>query len=297
MWRLLATTIVLTAAVSLAGCTSTTSQSEQADQPAPVQLEPPSGALPADGSVKGGSDTSRLAQADREVITNGSMTVTADDPIAAAGDAVRIVEGAGGRVDARSETAPTAGNKGSATLTLRIPSAQLTRTIDKLKALGENPDVSISSVDVTVQVQDLEARIGALRASVDRLTALLTTATDTDTLIKLETALSERQGNLESMEAQQRSLADQVSMSSLDLALLSPEDAPAQTPDTFWTGLETGWAAFVGFIGFLLVSAGVLLPWVVVAAVAAGIAALMVRRVRARRLATLPAASTPAATE
>jgi hypothetical protein len=41
----------------------------------------------------------------------------------------------------------------------------------------------------------------------------------------------------------------------------------------------------------------VLLPWVVPAAVAAGIAALVVRRVRMRRLATLPAGSTPAATE
>jgi hypothetical protein len=278
--------MVLAAAISLAGCTSTSLTSEHSaadrgasDQGAPVQQEPQPGVLPADGSVEGGS---RLEQEDRDVITNGSMRVTADDPIEAATDAVRIVENAGGRVDARSETAPTTGNKGSATLTLRIPAAQLTRTIDDLKALGENPDVSISSVDVTVQVQDLDARIGALRASVDRLTALLTTATDTDTLIKLETAISERQGNLESMEAQQRSLADQVSMSSLELALVSPDDAPAPTPDTFWTGLEAGWAAFLGFTGFLLVSAGVLLPWVVVAAVVALVVLLLVRRRRTR---------------
>jgi hypothetical protein len=258
--------------------------------PEPAQLQPNGEAAPADGfsTDAGTTEGSRLVQEDREVITNGSMTVTADDPIDAATEAVRIVEGIGGRVDARSETAPSDQDQGSATLTLRIPSAQLTPTIDRLKALGDDPDVSISSVDVTVQVQDLDARIGALRASVDRLTALLSTATDTDTLIKLETAISERQGNLESMEAQQRSLTDQVSMSTLGLNLISSEDAPVQEPDTFWSGLETGWTAFVGFVGLLLVTAGVLLPWLGVAAVVAAVVWLVVRRRRTPRAPKAP---------
>jgi uncharacterized small protein (DUF1192 family) len=291
MRRILVSTILLAAAVSLAGCTSAGDMStidQTVPAPALPQPEQGDGLVPAQGfsSDTGTSEQSRLAQGDREVITNGYLTVTADDPIDAAGDAVRITERAGGRVDARSETAPTAHDKGSATLRLRIPSDRLTATIDELKALGEDPDLSISSVDVTVEVQDLDARIGALRASVDRLTALLTTATDTDTLIKLESAISERQGDLESMEAQQRSLADQVSMSTLDLNLISPEDAPVEKPDTFWSGLETGWAAFVGFVGFLLVAAGVLLPWLAVAAVIAAVVLLVVRRKRPPRTPT-----------
>jgi hypothetical protein len=291
MRRILVSTVLLAATVSLAGCTAASDVST-IDQtvPAPAQLQPNGEAAPADGFSSDASTTegSRFVEEDREVVTNGSMTVTADDPIDAASEAVRIVEGIGGRVDSRSETAPSERDQGSATLTLRIPSAQLTATIDRLKALGDDPDVSISSVDVTVQVQDLDARIGALRASVDRLTALLSTATDTDTLIKLETAISERQGDLESMEAQQRSLTDQVSMSTLGLNLISSEDAPVEEPDTFWSGLETGWTAFVGFVGFVLVAAGVLLPWLAVAAVVAAVVWLVVRRRRARRAPTAP---------
>jgi len=177
-------------------------------------------------------------------------------------------------------------------LTVRIPTSSLTATLDKLKALGKTENVALTSVDVTTQVQDLDARISALRASVDRLTALLSTATDTDTLIKLETAISERQGSLESLEAQQRGLADQVSLSTIELWLISEADAPVETPDTFWSGLVAGWAAFTGFLGFLLVAAGVLLPWIVLAAIAAGVTLLIVRRRRRASAAVIAAGAT-----
>jgi hypothetical protein len=257
----------------LAGCTaggSSASDSQAGSAAEPAQVAPETGTDTAAGD----------SAEDRQVITNGYVTLTADDPIAAAADAVALVEAAGGRVDARSETAPSDGDQGAASLTLRIPSAVLTETLEKLKELGVDDEVSLTDNDVTTQSQDLDARIGALRASVDRLTALLATATDTDVLIKLESAISERQGDLESMQAQQRSLADQVSLATLQLQLVSPADAPGKTPDTFLTGLETGWNAFTGFLGFVLVALGVLLPWVVAAGVLAFVVVTVIRRRR-----------------
>jgi len=302
MRRILLPTLIVAVAVSLAGCTAGTQTGVDSVSPADSQA-PQSESLPAPQS---GSSDSRfaeraegfegvpvpgaaVAEQDRSVVTTGTVTVTAEEPLEAATDAVRIVEFAGGRVDARTETAPQKGDRGSATLTLRIPTASLTATLDKLKALGKTENVALTSVDVTTQVQDLDARISALRASVDRLIALLATATDTDTLIKLETAISERQGNLESLEAQQRGLADQVSLSTIELWLISEADAPVETPDTFWSGLLAGWAAFTGFLGFLLVAAGVLLPWIVLAAIAASVTLLIVRRRRRAAAATVAA--------
>ena len=235
-----------------------------------------------EGAAAGDAATAALVPQDRAVVTSGTATVTADDPLAAATEAVRIVEGAGGRVDARTESAPTENDEGSANLTLRIPSSVLTATLDDIKKLGKLEDIALNSVDVTTQSQDLDARISALSASVDRLTALLASATDTKVLIELESAISERQGNLESMQAQQRSLADQVSMSTIDLALISVTDAPVAQPDTFWSGLAAGWGALTGFVGFVLVAFGVLLPWIVVAGIAAAVALLVIRRRRAR---------------
>ncbi|WP_411698164.1 DUF4349 domain-containing protein [Conyzicola sp.] len=298
MRRILLSTALLAAAVSLAGCTTSQSSSEQSapavsepgvSEPGVSEFAPSEAVVPGDSGGSRAADAAApqsLAEATRSVVTTGTMTVTADDPIAAATDAVRIVEGAGGRVDARTENAPTENTNGSATLSLRIPSASLTATLDELKALGDTEHVALNAVDVTAQAQDLDARISALRASVDRLTALLATATDTKVLIELETAISERQGNLESMEAQRRSLADQVDLSTIELSLISVTDAPVDEPDTFVSGLVAGWAAFTGFVSFLLVAFGVLLPWIVLAGVAALVALLVIRRRRAEHAET-----------
>ena len=272
MKRILLPTVLLAVAVSLAGCTSSPST---VDQVAPMTGE---GSRTSDAASE-----ATLAEDSRSVVTTGSMTVTADDPIAAATDAVTIVEAAGGRVDARTENAPTENDNGSATLSLRIPSTSLTATLDELKTLGDAENVSVNAVDVTTQSQDLAARISALRASVDRLTALLATATDTKVLIELETAISERQGNLEAMEAQQRDLADKVALSSIELSLISPTDAPVTPPDSFWSGVLAGWTALTGFFGFVLVALGVLTPWLVLAGVLVVVALLVLRRRRATR--------------
>jgi hypothetical protein len=279
MRRILIPTVLLAAAVSLAGCT--TSQSA-VDEVAPATSD---GSRSADAASE-----AMLAEDTRSVVTTGMMTVTAADPIAAAGEAVTIVEAAGGRIDARTENAPTENNNGSASLSLRIPSASLNDTLDELKTLGDTENVSTNDVDVTTQSQDLDARISALRASVDRLTALLATATDTKVLIELETAISERQGNLEAMEAQQRDLADQVALSTIELSLISPTDAPVTQPDSFWSGLVAGWTALTGFFGFVLVALGVLTPWILLLGVAAVVALLVIRRRRSARAAAETAA-------
>jgi hypothetical protein len=225
------------------------------------------------------------AATDRQVITTGYVTLTVDDPQDAATEAIRITESVGGRVDGRNEYAPVNGDKGSATLTLRLPADTLTATLDKLKALGEVQEISLSSSDVTMVTQDLDARIKALSASIDRLLGLLATATDTDTLIQLETAISDRQAELESLESQRRYYADQVSLSTVTLNLVTEQIVPVEAPDTFLSGLQAGWDAFVGFFAGLLVALGVLLPWLIFAAVITVAVIVIVKRTRPRAVA------------
>ena len=208
----------------------------------------------------------------------------------AADDAVRITEQVGGRIDGRSEYAPQdEGDKGSATLTLRIPADSLTATLDKLRALGTVEEVSLNSSDVTMTTQDLDARISALSASIDRMLVLMSSATDTDTLIKLETAVSDRQAQLESLQSERRYYADQVSLSTVTLNLVAEYNAPVEEPDTFVSGLVAGWNAFVAFFAGLLVALGVLLPWLVLAAIITFVVIATVRWNRRRKAAVAPA--------
>jgi hypothetical protein len=230
------------------------------------------------------SDTDAVT-ADRQVITTGYVTVTVDDPMKAADDAVRIAEQAGGRIDGRNEYAPQDNtDKGSATLTLRIPADTLTATLDKLRELGTVQEVSLNSSDVTMVTQDLDARITALRASIDRMLVLQATATDIDSLIQLETAITDRQAELESLESQQRYYADQVSLSTVTLNLVSEYNGPVAEPDTFLSGLLAGWNAFVAFFAGLLVALGVLLPWLIFAGIITFVVIWIVRRNRKRKL-------------
>ncbi len=212
------------------------------------------------------------------------------DPLSAATTASSLVEAAGGRIDGRTETAAANGEAGSATLVLRIPAAKVTATIDALKKLGRADQIQLASADVTSQTQDLDARITAARTTIARLLQLESTATDTTNLIAIETAIGDRQGELESMEAQQRGLADQIAMSTITLALRSPAAAPAIKPADFWSGLGTGWSGFVAFWATVLVALGVLIPWLVLAAAATATTLLTRRSIRRRRRgATSPA--------
>ena len=283
--------VLVLSAASLAGCTASGMTSSDSSLPAmgapsvgTPEIAPDGGGVAesADGFVGRNADKSgQVTFEDRKVITTGKLNLTVESPTEAADEAVRIVEGSGGHIDERTEQPPVKGDKGSARLTVRIPSAKLTATLDDLKALGTLQDISISSQDVTAQARDLDARITALQTSVDRLLDLMSKATSTTDLITIESALSERQANLDALSAQKRSLDGLVELSTISVFLGSEADAPTETPDTFLSGLIAGWNAFVTVFTGALVVLGVLVPWLALASVA-GVIVLVIVRARAR---------------
>ena len=285
---------VVLSALLLVGCSSgaqnsslpnvSSGQGGQSDgmaEPAPFQ---------EDGAA------SEIAPDQRQVVTTGSVSLTVEDPIEAAEDALAITEKAGGRVDSRTESPGTDNQPASANLTLRIPSDKLDASLAELKELGTVNHVSLNASDVTQQTQDLDARITSLQTSVDRLLGLMSNATDTADLITIESALSERQSELESLQSQRDFLSDQVDYSTLTLELYAEGVVAPGAPDNFWTGVVAGWNALVATLGGLLVGLGVLLPWLLVLAVVGAIVLLIVRlSTRKRRMARAVTPAQPAA--
>lgn len=216
--------------------------------------------------------------ADRQVITTGNVTVTVTRPGATAQQLSRWVESIGGRVDDRSESGT--GDEASASLTVRVPSSQVTATVDRLRTYGTVDDVSIQNSDVTAQTKDLDARIGALQLSIDRLEAILTAAGSSNDVIKAEGALTQRQEQLESLQAERKGLADQVSLSTLSIELTPKAQAQSVEPGGFGGGLRDGWNALVSTVNAIVEAAGVALPWTAIGAVILVIARLVSRRRR-----------------
>jgi hypothetical protein len=236
------------------------------------------------------------ADADQALVVTGTIVITTDDPLGGAARATELTLAAGGRVDSRSEFAPRGGDAGSAWLELRIPADALEEVRTQLAELGTVDETNFTSVDVGTQQRDLETRITTLRTSIARYTSWLADADKTADLIQLESAIAERQNELEMLEAQQRSLADQVAMSTVSLELRSTALAPPpEGPSNFWEGLVFGWHGFVGFWAAIVVALGVVLPWLVVLGVGLVVTLLLVRRSRRAKAAALVGAATPEA--
>ncbi|WP_430867810.1 DUF4349 domain-containing protein [Demequina aurantiaca] len=278
-------------AAVLAGCSSSSdSDAAYVDSGADAEVAE-AGAEPAFADAESAQNP-QSPVADRSVIITGLMYMTVEDPIESADQAADIVQGAGGRIDARSETAPDERDGGSASLTLRIPSTDLDAVVDDLRDLGTVDQFSTDSYDVTTEVTDLDAQISTLRTSTARIEALLLEAKDIKDIITLENELDRRQAELEGLEARQRGLEDQVSMSTIALSLTTePVVVVDDAPETFWDGLVAGWNGLVAFISVALVIAGVLLPWLIIMGL---IALAIVLPIRARNARNRRRAAPPA---
>lgn len=220
----------------------------------------PGGALRDEAGDSASGDSKAAApEANREVITTGEINVSVMDPRAVAQKISAYAESIGGRVDSRTENGD--GDDASAFVTVRVPSTKVTATIDRLKTYGTVEDVSLQNEDVTAQSRDLDARIDALRVSIDRLEKIMASSDTSAELIKAETALTQRQEQLESLEAQRKQIADQVSLSTLSIDLSQKSRPDSVEPGGFKGGLTDGWNALVATVNNVVEVAGTLLPW------------------------------------
>lgn len=201
----------------------------------------------------------------REVITTGSATVVVKDTSASANRFTVWVEKHHGRVDGRTESRDDAGHT-SATLTIRVPGKYVSAAVRELRENGTVKAVDLQRDDVTAEGRDLDARIKALQISVDRLERILAQAGSSREVIEAETALSERQQELESLQTERRSLSDQVSLSTIDVSFVQESKPGSVAPGGFRGGLIKGWNALVDTVNAIVTAAGAALPWLGVAA-------------------------------
>lgn len=276
MRRIIAPT-VLALGLVLAGCGSTSYDAGGA--PAPENHAAPEG---ADGSAAQDAEPGE-SQADRHVIATGDMRVITDSPAEAADDIAQHGESRGGYVETREEWSDQ-GGEAVVDMTVRVPADEFEQLMTDVAGVGEVAQRSQSAEDVTGTVQDLDARISALEVSTERLEGIMSEADSASDLLEAEQALSERQGELESLVAQRDDLEDRVSMSTLQVELRESDSGGDRGGFAEWlSALGTTLVASAG--GLVLVLAA-LLPWVLVIGVPGWfIARRLIRRNRSRKAA------------
>ncbi|UDY35851.1 DUF4349 domain-containing protein [Dermatobacter hominis] len=170
---------------------------------------------------------------------------------------------------------------GRASVTYRVPADRFDAALDALGALGEVRTKDVQSDDVTAQYADLDSRVAALRTSVDRLHGFLAQTTDVNQIATIEAELTRREAELESTEGQRRALADQVELSTITVAFESLDRAADELP-TFLGGLDTGRDVAASLLAAAVATAGFLVPFLPVLALA--VAAIVLARRRRRPL-------------
>lgn len=271
---------------SLDGGASDYSSVEAAQNDASNPLAPNTGGANMsreEALASAGQATSNNAK--RSVITTGSVTIEVKDPQSAVEEATKVAESLGGRIEAQSLSNTGAGGAEGASLTVRVPQDKLTEALDSLGGLGNVLDQSISADDVTAQHVDLQARVEALESSVARLTELMAGSATTSELIEAESALSARQAELDSLKAQLGMLEGQVDEATVWVSFTTPSAAIPGGPSNFWEGLLAGLSSLTAAGAGALVLLGILLPWLVIAAIITFAVILLVRAGKRRRAA------------
>jgi len=154
-------------------------------------------------------------------------------------------------------------NMRNANLTARIPSKNLDSFVTNVAETSNITNKSESADDVTLSYADTEAHIKSLRTEQERLDELLLQADDIETIIAIESRITDVRYELESYESRLRTMDNKVDYSTVYINVREVERyTPVEVPEeTVWQRISVGftenlidaWDVLVDFfVGFII---------------------------------------------
>ncbi|MCM1135915.1 MAG: DUF4349 domain-containing protein [Clostridium sp.] len=179
----------------------------------------------------------------------------------------------------------------NANLTIRIPANQLDSFLSSVAEVSNIISRNESVTDVTLQYVDMESHKKVLLAEQERLMELLGKAETVEDIISLESRLSEVRYQIESMEAQLRTLDNQVSYSTVYLSINEVKKLTPVKEQTAWEKISTGFVNSLygvgneieNFVINLIIDLPYLVAWAVVIIAVVLIVRAIVRYRRKKR--------------
>lgn len=223
------------------------------------------------------SDVARAANAADAIVAAHRAIIAAKNVTEA--NATRVLLPGEVAVPETILTAPH--NYAAASFTIRVAPGDLPALARDLGKLGLLTSQSQTTDDVTAEVVDVSSRVISARASLARIRTLMSRATNIGDVVSLESELSRREADLESLQARSRALADVTSLATLSVSITSPHDVIVSAEDQqgFVAGLHKGWDAFTTSATSVLTALGAIAPF----AITAGVVLVFVMWIRRRR--------------
>ncbi|MFB8204791.1 DUF4349 domain-containing protein [Kitasatospora purpeofusca] len=223
----------------------------------------------------------------RQIAYSAQLTVRTAQVDTVLAKARDLAVAAGGYV--ASETGSSGGDGGpqSGQITVKVPSAAFQPTLDQLAGLGEVLSRRSQAEDLTQQVADVNSRMQSQQASVDRVRALMAQAKTLAEIVSLESELSRRESDLESLQKQVKELSARTSLSTVTLDVRQKTGPVQDVPDApkdkgFWasvgSALGGGWHLLGAIVRGVAVTVAAVLPFLLVAAPVAAVVRVLRRR-------------------
>ncbi|KAA1420212.1 DUF4349 domain-containing protein [Nocardioides humilatus] len=224
----------------------------------------------------------------RKLIAKGNVSLEADDVQVAVSGVREVVDHYFGEVTEQEATTNKDGDISTARLLLRIPVDSFDKAFTDLQAVADLKSSNTGKEDVTTEVIDTKVRIRAQRLSLLRVEALFDRAQSISDIIRIESQVSRRQADLESLERRLNYLTNQTSMSTITVNIALPPPEPKEKKDKkkepeeagFFAGLEDGWNAFQSFATDVATLSGRVLPFAGLFLVVGGPLFILIRRFR-----------------
>ena len=210
--------------------------------------------------VKDTSSASSTASAgSQKIITTGTLSLVVHER--ALGHVVAelqaIATSLGGYVS--TSNVALAGSSRGGTVVLGVPAGEFEKAVSEAESLGTLKHLSTTATDVTGQVADLGAQVSALEAARTQLEALFARAGTIQALLSVQNEITSVQSQIQQLQAQQRVLANEISFSSLTVALAMPSATHASAPSRFSKAWHQAVSHVEGGLSTLLADSGIVL--------------------------------------
>lgn len=280
--RVLSVALAAVFAVSLASCSAVSGGSSDTVVAATTDSSSPS--FEMNGPESADADTREVTR-ERSVIRTGNIVLEVESSSQAVEDVTGIAQGLGGTVISQS-LSTHGGSTESGEATIQVPSDKIDAAFTQLSEIGTVQSQSQSADDVTEQHVDLDARVKSLQSAVDRLSELMAGATTTSELLEAESALSERQQELDGLRAQLESLEGQIDHATIWISVHEASALGAGGPKNFAQAVELGLSSIAAFAAGAVIATGVALPWLIAAVIIAAAIVIPLKLRRRRRSAS-----------
>lgn len=198
---------------------------QYAERNRPPSMQPPS-AGPTSATIANAASSSAIAERGPMIIRTADVSIIAKDFGQARARVEQIVGKHRGYIGSLQAGGAADGGR-TLQASLRIPSDQLDGALAEIKTLGRVQSESQNGQEVTAQYVDLQARLSNSRNTEQRLIDLLREPTGKlSDVLAVENELARVRGEIEQMEAERKSLLNQVSFSTLNATIT--EDYQAQ---------------------------------------------------------------------